>query len=137
VRHINFFGESGGLDAVLLILESNETSEQLYGFNLCVIVILVKLISISAMIYHNSVTSEYAPKLFEASKKRLFTAPGRALRDVFREHKVAYIKAVDTLRKSIVTRAEQEQQNEILKLEMSLLWLNSSYMERRLKGIAT
>jgi hypothetical protein len=135
VRHINFFGESGGLDTVLSILESSETSEQPHGFNLCVMAILVKLVSIPAWVYHKSVISEYAPKWIEASKKRLLTAPDRALRDVRREHIEAYIKAVDTLRKRIATRAEREQQNEILKLEVSLLCLNSSYMETRIQGI--
>jgi hypothetical protein len=57
------------------------------------------------------------------------------LRDVRREHIEAILKAVDNLNKRIVDRSEREKQSEFLKLEVALLCLNSSYMERRIQGI--
>ena len=84
------------------------------------------------MVYHKSVIAEFAPRLIAASKKRLLSAPDRALRDVRRQHIEAIVKAVDALSVRLVEKVEREKEIEILKLEVALLCLNSSYMERRI-----
>jgi hypothetical protein len=94
--------------------------------------ILISLISLPSLIYHKSVIAEYGPKLIEAAKKRLLSSPDKALRDVRREHIEAILKAVDLLSKRILERADREKDNEILKLEVARLCLNSSFMERRI-----
>jgi ubiquitin carboxyl-terminal hydrolase 34 len=135
VRHINSFCHRGGLDTILKVIESCETSDKPDGYNLCVMAILVSAISLPASVYHKSVIADYAPKLIEASKKRLLTAPDKALRDMRREHIELIVKAVDNLNKRLVEKIEREKQSEILKLEVALLCLNSSFMERRIQGI--
>lgn len=45
------------------------------------------------------------------------------------------VKAVDALGRRLADRAEREKQTEVLKLEVALLCLKSSYMERRIQGI--
>jgi hypothetical protein len=69
------------------------------------------------------------------SKKRLLNSPDRALRDVRREHIEAIVKAVESLSKRLVEKGQNESESEVLKLEVALLCLNSSYMERRIQGI--
>jgi len=135
IRHVGTFCERGGLDSILSVIETSEATEVPEGFNLCVLAILVSLISLPAIVYHKSVMADYAPKLIEASTKRLLSAPARALRDVRREHIEAIVKAVDNLSRRILARPEREKQSEILKLEVALLCLNSAYMERRIQGI--
>jgi len=135
LRHISVFCQNGGLDSILEVIENCEASDKPEGFNLCVLAILLSLISLPAVVYHKSVIAEYAPKLIAASKTRLLSAPARALRDVRREHIEAIVKAVDSLSRRVVEKDEREQQVEILKLEVALLCLNSSYMERRIQGI--
>ena len=135
VRHLNVFGERGGLDLILEVIEKGENSEQPNGFNLCVMAILMSLISLPAAVYHKAVIADYAPKLIEISRKRLLVAPDRALRDVRREHIEAIIKAIDSFSKRLIDKEEREKQGEVLKLEVALLCLNSSYMERRIQGI--
>lgn len=135
MRHINHFCHAGGLDSILSIIESCEVTDRADDFNLCILAILLNLISLPAMVYHKSVIAEYAPKLIDVSKKRLLSAPDRALRDVRREHIEAIVKAVDNLSMRLVEKAEREKQSEIMKLEVALLCLNSSYMERRIQGI--
>jgi hypothetical protein len=54
---------------------------------------------------------------------------------VRREHIEAIVKAVDCLSRRITAKGEREKQLEVLKLEVALLCLNSSYMERRIQGI--
>jgi hypothetical protein len=55
--------------------------------------------------------------------------------DVRREHIEAIVKAVDNLSRRVLEKSEREKEIEILKLEVALLCLNSSYMERRIQGI--
>jgi ubiquitin carboxyl-terminal hydrolase 34 len=100
-----------------------------------VLAILLSLLSLPARVYHKSVIAEYAPKLIAVSKARLLNAPAKALRDVRREHIDAIVQAVDNLSRRVVEKGEREKQIEILKLEVALLCLNSSYMERRIQGI--
>lgn len=52
-----------------------------------------------------------------------------------REPIEAIVKAVDSLSRRLVAKSEREKQTETLKLEVALLCLKSSYMERRIQGI--
>lgn len=135
LRHISGFCHHGGLETILSVIADTETTDKPDGYNLCVMAILISLISLPSLIYHKTVIAEYGPKLIEAAKKRLLSAPDKALRDVRREHIEAIIKAVDLLSRRILERAEREKDNEILKLEVARLCLNSSFMERRIQGI--
>lgn len=97
--------------------------------------ILLSLASLPAQVYHKEVIAEYAPRLRECGRSRLLQAPDRALRDVRREAIEGIVKAVDALGRRLADRAEREKQTEVLKLEVALLCLKSSYMERRIQGI--
>ena len=136
MRHLGHFCHRGGLDLILSVIADAEVTDKPYGYNLCVMAILISLISLPAMIFHKAVIAEYGPKLVDAAKKRLLSAPDKALRDVRREHIEAIVKAVEQLsRRNGLERAEREKDNEILKLEVARLCLNSSFMERRIQGI--
>lgn len=135
VRHIAHFGHHGGLDTILDVIDKCEATERHEGFNLCVLAILLSLVSLPAAIYHKAVIADYAPRLIEVSKRRLLSAPDRALRDVRREHIEAIVKAVDSLSRRLLEKTERVTQTEVLKLEVALLCLNSGYMERRIQGI--
>jgi len=135
MRQVGLFCHNGGLDLILSIIKSAEATDRPDGFNLCVLAILLSLVSLPSAIYHKAVIADYAPQLIEASKERLLSAPDKALRDVRREHIEAIVKATDSLSGRLVGKVEREKTTEILKLEVSLLCLNSSYMERRIQGI--
>jgi hypothetical protein len=132
LRHVSAFCERGGLDEVLHVLENAEANEEAEGFNLCVLAILLSLVSLPAAVYHRQVMADYAPRLIEAGTKRLLSAPDRALRDVRREHIEAILRAVDSLGRRVLEKAERERTKEILGLEVTLLCLNSAFMERRI-----
>ena len=135
LRLLNVFCHRGGLDLVLSILEKEEPSDEANGFNLWVLAILLSLASLPAQVYHKDVIAEYAPRLRECGRNRLLQAPDRALRDVRREAIEGIVKAVDALGRRLADKAEREKQTEVLKLEVALLCLKSSYMERRIQGI--
>jgi hypothetical protein len=65
----------------------------------------------------------------------LLKAPDKALRDVRREAIEAIVKAVDSLNKRIEMKEKREIITEIFKLDVSLLCLNSSFLQRRIQGI--
>jgi hypothetical protein len=58
----------------------------------------------------------------------LLKAPDKALRDVKREAIEAIVKAVDSLNKTIEMKEKREKITEIFKLDVSLLYLNSSFL---------
>lgn len=135
LRLLNLFCHRGGLDLVQSIIEKEEPSDKPNGFNLWVLAILLSLASLPAQVYHKQVIADYAPKLIECGRNRLLQAPDRALRDVRREAIEGIVKAVDSLGRRLADRAERDKQTELLKLEVALLCLKSSYMERRIQGI--
>jgi hypothetical protein len=120
---------------ILNAMENAELTDKPEGFNLCVLAILLSAVSLPAMVYHQQVVSEYGPRFVEIGKKRLLTAPAKALREVRREHMDAIVKAVDHLSRRVIAKPEREKQQESMKLEIALLCLNSGYMERRIQGI--
>lgn len=132
LRHVNLFCQRGGLQQLLEVLEKAEATEEPEGFNICVLAILVSLVSLPALVYHKKVMEEYAPRLTEAATKRLLSAPDRALRDVRRDHIEAIQRAVDQLGRRVLDKGEREQRKEILGLQVTLLCLNSAFMERRI-----
>lgn len=64
--------------------------------------------------------------------KRLKDAPEKSLRDVRREKIESIIKSIDNFQRRLISKDEREKQTEILKLEISLMCLKSSYLERRI-----
>ena len=67
--------------------------------------------------------------------KALRDAPEKSLRDVRREKIESIIKSIDSFQRRLISREEREKQTEVLKLEISLVCLKSSYLERRIQGI--
>ena len=64
--------------------------------------------------------------------KRLREAPEKSLRNVRREKIESIVKSIDNFQRRLITKDEREKQTEILKLEISLMCLKSSYLERRI-----
>jgi hypothetical protein len=82
VYFLNQFCEQGGLDVILDIFHQKDLSDDPGRFNLCILAILVSAVSMASPIFHKDVIKEYGPKLVEAAKKRLLSAPDVALREV-------------------------------------------------------
>jgi len=95
----------------------------------------MSLVSLPSAVYHKQVMEEHAPALIASGTRRLLAAPDRALREVRREHVEAIVKAVDSLGRRVLEKADRERKNEILSLEVTLLCLNSAFMERKIQGI--
>lgn len=135
LRHVGVFCERGGLDLILEVIEKTQASDDPEGFDICSLAILVSLVSLPAAVYHKQVMADYAQRICDAGTKRLLSAPDRALRDVRKEHIEAILRGVDALGRRVLDKAEREKKKELLGLEVTLLCLNSAFMERRIQGI--
>lgn len=87
------------------------------------------------LVYHSEFQKEFCPKIVEISKKKLKEAPEKSLRDVKREKIESIIKSIDSLQRRITSKEDRERETETLKLEVCLMCLKSSYLERRIQGI--
>jgi hypothetical protein len=94
--------------------------------------ILVTNISAPYQIYHKDFITEYAPKFVDVCTRALKETPDKSLRDVRRERIEAIIKSIDNFQRRLVTKDDREKMTEVLKLEVSLMCLKSSFLERRI-----
>ena len=63
-------------------------------------------------------------------------APDKALRDMRREAIDAITKAIDSFNKRLLEKDERKSSLDTLKLDICLLCLNSSFLQRRIQGIS-
>lgn len=85
--------------------------------------------------YHKDFITEYGPKFVDVCTRALKEAPEKSLRDVRRERIESVIKSIDNFQRRIITKEEREKMTEVIKLEVALMCLKSSYLERRIQGI--
>mmetsp|Transcript_33660 Transcript_33660/g.51961 ORF Transcript_33660/g.51961 Transcript_33660/m.51961 type:complete len:221 (+) Transcript_33660:757-1419(+) len=107
IRHVNLFGERGGLELIIDRIENAELSDKETGFNLCVMAILVNFVSLATVIYHKDVVADFFGRLITSSSKRLLEAPDKALREVRKEHIEAIVRSVDMMNMRIQSKSER------------------------------
>jgi hypothetical protein len=93
---------------------------------------LIYCVSYPYLTYHKEFVKEYGPNFVELCIQRLRDAPEKSLRDVRREKIESIIKSIDNFQRRLITKDEREKQTEILKLEVALMCLKSSFLERRI-----
>lgn len=131
---INIFGHSKGFDKILAILEKSELKDE-DAFDMNILANLMQIVSSPYLIYHRDFIVEYGPRFVSVCRRKMKEAPERSLRDVRREKIDTIIKSIDNLQRRLVSKEEREKETEILRLEISMMCLKSSYMERRIQGI--
>jgi len=133
IRLINFFGNAGGFELVLSILNKEEGEAGSVDLNL--LGIIVASLSSPYQIYHKEFITELGPQFVDICVKRLRSAPEKSLRDVRRERIDSIIKSVDNFQRRVCPKEDREKQTEVLRLEVALMCLKSSFLERRIQGI--
>jgi ubiquitin carboxyl-terminal hydrolase 34 len=133
IRLINLFGNEGGFDLILNAIKKDESESGSLDINM--MGILVSSLSTPYQIYHRAFIADYGPQFVDACLARLRNAPEKSLRDVRRERIESIIKSIDNFQRRLVTKEEREKQTEILRLEVALMCLKSTYLERRIQGI--
>jgi hypothetical protein len=93
---------------------------------------MMGFVSGAYLIYHKDFIIEYGPKIVSECKRRLREAPEKSLRDVRREKIEGIIKSVDNLEKRLIPKEDRERETEILRLEVALICIKSSFLERRI-----
>lgn len=87
------------------------------------------------LVFHKDFVHEYGMKFVDLCKKRLKEAPEKNLRDVRREKIEGIIKSIDLISRRCLSKDQREKSTEVLKLEVSMMCLRSSYLERRIQGV--
>ena len=131
IHLINLFGNKNGFTLIQQALSLADVDAP----DLNVLASLVQCVATPYIVYHREFLMEYGPVFVGNCVVRLRNAPEKSLRDVRREKIESMIKSIDNFQRRLVTKDEREKQTEILRLEVSLMCLKSSYMERRIQGI--
>lgn len=84
LHFINVFGNQGGFDEILDILENGEVVEG-EGLNIQVMGVLAKIITNPWPVYHKNFTQKNGKKIAQSIRKRLLQAPDKMMRDVRKE----------------------------------------------------
>jgi ubiquitin carboxyl-terminal hydrolase 34 len=140
------FGNEGGFDLVLQALSKTPEESQQDGavqgdqivttkMDLNLAAILQNAITTPYNIYHKEFITEYGPKVIELSKRKLRESPEKDFRDVRRERIEGIVKGIDNILRRLENKEEREKQTEILKLEVIMMCLKSTFLERRIQGI--
>lgn len=141
MRLANLFGNEGGFDLVLSTITRDETElnadlpEGSVPMNLNILGMIIHNMSIPYQIYSKHFITAYGPTFVSAVLNRLRSAPEKSLRDVRRERIESIIKSIDNFNRRLIAKEERERQTETLKLEVALICLKSSFLERRIQGI--
>jgi len=85
--------------------------------------------------YHKDFIAEYGPRFVDVCTRALREAPEKSLRDMRRERIESIIKSIDSFQRRIISKEEREKMTEVVKLEVALMCLKSSFLERRIQGI--
>jgi len=64
--------------------------------------------------------------------KKILSASDKSLRDIRKEEIDAILKGIDNLKKRYVEKSKREVENETLKLDVCIKFLDSSFLERRI-----
>ena len=117
-----------------MLQEGSEDQQQNEGVSLNLIGSIIQCISYPYLIYHKEFIQEYGPRFVDICVKALRGAPEKSLRDVRREKIELIIKSIDNFQRRLISKEDREKLTEILKLEVCLMCLKSSYLERRIQG---
>ena len=92
--------------------------------------------SFAAAVYHKDVVADFGAPLLVEARKKLLGAPDKALRDMRRDAIDAILRAVEAFNKRVLKREERKASLDELRLDVCLLCINSSFLQRRIQGIS-
>ena len=133
IHLINLFGYLKGFDIIYSIFTKPANGEQQVDLN--ILATIMSFVSAPFLIYHKDFITDFGPKIVKECKRSLKDAPEKSLRDVRREKIEGVIKSIDNIEKRLIPKDERDRSTEILRLEVALICLKSSYLERRIQGI--
>lgn len=136
LENLSAFAENGGIDLILSSMKDNELSDKAGEFDLNVLACLFSAVSLPALVYHKGVIADFGADLSKVARAKLLGAPDKALRDMRREAIDAILRACEVFNKRLLTREERKPDLDELKLDVCLLCINSSFLQRRIQGIS-
>jgi ubiquitin carboxyl-terminal hydrolase 34 len=131
---MNQFGHMGGFELIASVIKricaNCQTQEELNA-----VCTLIEMVSKPYLIYHKEFLKDYFPSMINLAKLCIRNAPDRFIRDINRDKVEVIVRSIDNMHKRTSTKEERDKETEVLKLEMALSCLKSSFLERRIQGI--
>ena len=129
---INFFGNNGGFDALIEVLEKAEMNDTL---TIQVMGALATQISLPANLYHKDFMTQYGARICDSIKARLIGASDKSLRDVRKEQIDIILKAVGNVQMRILDSEASKRDQQVFRIELCKKCIESEFLERRIQGI--
>ena len=136
MQFVNSFGECGGIDALLNILKICGSTE---GENKIVPFKLLRSLSFTIITLYNYLEEALADRLMKAFKealtKKFYNLTEKEIKDVDKNFLYTFVNDVRIVLEKHFKEEEVCEFIEKVKLELSLRFLTSPFLEKRLKGI--
>ena len=129
---MNYFGNEKCFELILDLLENAELNDEM---TIQVLVNLAALICGPAVAYHKSYMEEFGARIIAATKQRLLGKQDKSIRNIKNEQFEELYKAISGMQLRISEKSIAMQELEIFKLEMCKQYLNSEFLDPRIKGI--
>jgi hypothetical protein len=133
LHFVNLFGNSGGFETVINILENAKLNEK--GLTISTMGCFAQILTLPSVVLHKDFVAEYGERISKAIRNRLLSASDKSLRDVRKEQVDAILKSIENISRRFLSKEDREKQSEVLKLEMCNKNLNSEFLERRINAI--
>lgn len=134
LHFINLFGNAGGFDTLINLLEDPQLAEN-PSLTISVLGCFAQIVTLPSVVMHKDFIAANGQRISQAIRNRLLSASDKSLRDIRKEQIDAILKSVENISRRFLSKEEREQQNEVLKLEMCNKSLNSEFLERRINAI--
>jgi hypothetical protein len=134
---MNLFGNLGGFDEILEVLQNSEMVDKPDEgkLDIACMGILSQCVSLPAVVYPKNFIAKNGKTIVECSRRRLLSADAKSLREVRKQQIDAILGSADNIARRFMGKAERERESESLKLEMALKCIGSEYLEQRINGI--
>ena len=129
-RLLNVFGERGGFDKILARISNKDNPIPLE-----LLLYYMDCLGSAFPLYHRSFAQEYIPKLQAAVELSILNAPEQSIRNVRKERIDGIVKNLDYLLRRVYVYEEKIKAVEKLNLDIALMCLKASFLERRIQGI--
>lgn len=99
ISTINLFGNMGGFEAIMDLLENEQMSDKEGELTILIIGCLAQIITNPFPVYHKDFITEFGKRIQDSIAKRLMNTSDASLRDVRKEQIDSVIKSLENITK--------------------------------------
>lgn len=132
IKMMNYFGNQGGFDMLLDVLENGEVNENL---TLSTITYIATLFSMPFKLWHKTQIERIGNRVVEAAKRQFLLSQDKSIRGIDSGIINQVTSAVGNINCRLMDRSSSRKSIEIFKLELIKKLLTTDLLENRIQGI--